>query len=149
MANILVVNGNKHQKKGYTMKTITFWSKDENDETLINEVLYKGKTATCTPKCWYYDTPGEEPTFVGDIVAVLDAKRVLRGMIEITENYEIRFGDSNMHIASGELYDSIEGFKNDHISCWESDLKRQGITLDDDTIMVVEHFKLIPINATE
>jgi len=70
-------------------------------------------------------------------------------MIEITENYEIRFGDSNMHIASGELYDSIEGFKNDHISCWESDLKRQGITLDDDTIMVVEHFKLIPINTTE
>lgn len=125
------------------MKTITFWSDGAEDSSLLDQVLSGRKSVTCTPKAWYYDNPDEEPTAVGDLVAVLDGLGQRRGVIEITENYEIRFGDTDERIAAGELEDSVEAFKASHRYCWADDLAAAGTPLDDDTLMVVEHFLLV------
>jgi uncharacterized protein YhfF len=128
------------------MKRMTLWGEDENDERLIQQIINHGKTVTCTPKVWYYNSPDEEPTVIGDIVGVYNAKNILKCKIEITENYEISFGEVNLRIANGELTESIEQFKKNHVYCWERELSKDGYTLDDHTIIVVEHFKLISIN---
>lgn len=127
------------------MKKIIFWGKDENDDRLISEVILGAKTVTCTPKVWYYDDPIEEPTVIGDLVAVFDRRGNQRCTIEITENYEIPYGLVDDRIAKGENCLSIEEFYNDHNFCWEEPLRNEGLSLTNETIIVVEHFKLISI----
>ncbi|URN93380.1 MAG: ASCH domain-containing protein [Candidatus Pristimantibacillus lignocellulolyticus] len=127
------------------MKSLTFWSSDINDESLINEVMEGLKTATCTPMIWYYNNPEEEATEVGDYVAVLNNDRIHRCTIQITENYEIPYGMIDIRVAKGENYRSLEEFIEDHNKCWENDLLNEGITLSENTIIVVEHFKLIEV----
>jgi uncharacterized protein YhfF len=125
------------------MKKLIFWGRDENDENLINQVISGIKTATCTPKAWYYDQPEEEPIEFGDLVAVYNAKGVQRCIIQITENYEIPFGKIGEKVSMGEGYDTLEEYIKDHIWCWKDDLKKDGHELNEDTEIVVEHFKLI------
>lgn len=127
------------------MKKIIFWGRDENDDRLLNEVISEVKTVTCTPKIWYYGNPEEEPTIIGDIVAVYDRKGNHRCTIEITENYEIPYGLVDDRIAKGENCSSIEEFYKDHNFCWEQPMINEGLILSDDTIIVVEHFKFISI----
>jgi|GEM_PF-1946464 len=127
------------------MKSLTFWSSNSNDETLINEVMAGLKTATCTPMIWYYNNPEEAATEVGDYVAVLNNHGIHRCTIQITENYEIPYGKIDISVAKGENYTSLEAFIDDHNKCWETDLLNEGIALTEDTIIVVEHFKLIEV----
>ncbi|WP_438349970.1 ASCH domain-containing protein [Paenibacillus sp. FA6] len=127
------------------MKKLVFWGKDENDDRLLNEVISEVKTVTCTPKIWYYDDPEEEPTNVGDLVAVFDRRGNYKCTIEITENYEIPYGLVDDRIAQGENYTSIQEFYKDHNNCWEQSMLNEGLCLTDETIIVVEHFKIISI----
>ena len=129
------------------MKKMTLWGRDEQDDRLVLEVITGEKTATCTPKVWYYDFPNEPPTEVGDLVAVHDQQGKHRCTIRITENYEIRFGDVNVRIAKAENTNSVEEFRKDHFVSWEEALRQEGRDLDDDTIIVVEHFELVEVIA--
>jgi len=126
------------------MKKIIFWGRDENDDRLLSEVISGLKTVTCTPKIWYYDDPEEEPTVIGDLVAVFDGRGNHRCTIEITENYEIPYGLVDDRIAQGENCSSIQEFYKDHNFCWEQPMLNEGLSLTEETIIVVEHFKLIP-----
>ncbi|WP_187442078.1 ASCH domain-containing protein [Sutcliffiella horikoshii] len=125
------------------MKKMTLWGRDEQDDRLVLEVIRGEKTATCTPKVWYYDSPEELPTEVGDLVTVHDQQGNHRCTIRITENYEIRFGDVDERIAKAENSNSVGEFGKDHIVSWKEALRQEGIGLDDDTIIVVEHFELV------
>jgi len=125
------------------MKKIIFWGRDENDDQLLNEVISGEKTVTCTPKVWYYSNPEEEPTIIGDIVAVYDGRGNHRCTIEITENYEIPYGLVDARIVRGENCSNIQEFYNDHNYCWEQPMLNEGLVLSEDTIIVVEHFKVI------
>jgi uncharacterized protein YhfF len=127
------------------MKKMTLWGIDENDETLIDEIIKKKKIITCSPKVWYYNDPEEEPTNVGDIVAVCNVKGIRRCIIEIVENYEITYGNVDIRIAEGEGFSNVEEFKKAHNFCWEDSLRKEGFTLDESTLIVVEHFKLISV----
>jgi uncharacterized protein YhfF len=42
----------------------------------------------------------------------------------------------------GENNSTYEEFRNDHVYSWEEDLRKEGIRLDDSTMIVVEHFRL-------
>lgn len=125
------------------MKKMTLWGRDEQDDRLVLEVIRAEKTATCTPRVWYYDSPEEPPTEVGDLVAVHDQQGKHRCSILITENYEMLFGDVDERIAKAENSNSIEEFRKDHIVSWEEALRQEGIELDDNTVIVVEHFELV------
>lgn len=129
------------------MKKMTLWGRDEQDDRLVLEVIRGEKTATCTPRVWYYDSPEEPPTEVGDLVAVYDQQGKQRCTILITENYEMLFGDVNVRIANAENNNSVEEFRKDHIVSWEEALRQEGIELDDNTVIVVEHFELVEIIA--
>jgi uncharacterized protein YhfF len=127
------------------MKRMTLWGRDENDESLIEQVIRQVKTVTCTPKIWYYDNPGEEPTQVGDRVRVYNRQGVHRCTIEITENYELPFGRVDERIARGEHCADIAEFRADHAMVWQADLEKEGYSLSDDLVIVVEHFRLISV----
>jgi uncharacterized protein YhfF len=127
------------------MKKMCLWGIDQYDDRLINEVISGVKTVTCTPKLWYYGNPEEEPTVVGDLVAIYDRRENHRCTIEITENYEISFEKVDERIAKGENYASIEDFNIDHVKCWEQPLLNEGHELTHDTVIVIEHFKLISV----
>ncbi|CAG9623217.1 ASCH domain-containing protein [Sutcliffiella rhizosphaerae] len=127
------------------MKKMILWGRDEHDDRLVLEVIRGEKTATCTPKVWYYDSLEESPTEVGDHVEIYDQRGIHRCTILITENYEIQFGDVDERIASAENTKTVEKFREDHVVSWEEVLRQDGIGLDENTIIVVEHFELVEI----
>ncbi|WP_449537490.1 ASCH domain-containing protein [Ferdinandcohnia sp. Marseille-Q9671] len=130
------------------MKRIDFWGRDENDERLLEEVLRGVKTVTCTPKVWYDQLPDEEKSDVGEIVQVFTKKNEHKANLQITDLYEIRFGEIKgelgQRIAEGEN-STLDEFIEDHIFSWEKPLQNDGHVLNEDTIIIVEHFKVTDI----
>jgi uncharacterized protein YhfF len=128
------------------MNRMTFWGRDENDERLLVECLLGVKTATCTPKVWYDALEDEETGGVGTRFEVFTKKGTHACTIEITELLEIAFGDIKGEIggkiASGEN-STLEEFIEDHLFTWKDALLSEGIELNKDTLIIVEHFKLI------
>ena len=128
------------------MKKMTFWGRDDNDERLLVECMLGLKTATCTPKVWCDDSTEDGVSNVGDRYEVYTKKGKLACAIEITEVYEIPFGkiqgEIGEKIARGENC-SLDQFITDHIFSWEKALEEEGYTLNEDTIVVVEHFALL------
>ncbi|MFS0863612.1 ASCH domain-containing protein [Fredinandcohnia sp. 179-A 10B2 NHS] len=130
------------------MKRIDFWGRDEHDERLLEEVLIGIKTVTCTPKVWYDQLPEEEKSEVGAIVQVYTKQNIHKANLQITDLYEIPFGDIKGEIgekiAKGEN-STLEEYIKDHIFSWEKPLQNDGYELNEDTIIVVEHFKIVDI----
>ncbi|WP_077619294.1 ASCH domain-containing protein [Bacillus sinesaloumensis] len=130
------------------MKRIDFWGRDEYDERLLEEVLRGVKTVTCTPKVWYDQLPEQEKSEKGDIIQVITKRNEHKANIEITDFYEIRFGEIQgeigNRIAKGEN-STLDEFIEDHIFSWEKPLQNDGYELNEDTIIVVEHFKIADI----
>lgn len=131
--------------KGIVLKRTSFWSESPDDEQLINQIIATKKTATSFPKVWYYNIPNEEPTHKGDLVAVFNQKGEHRCTIEITDVYEVAFGKVSDSLVEEENFSSKEEFWQFTAYCYERDLIAQGYYLNEDTIFVVEHFKLISI----
>jgi uncharacterized protein YhfF len=125
------------------LKKTTFWGRDETDDHLIRQIMCGDKTVTCSIAAWYYNNPDEEPTEPGDLVEVLDARGRRRCIIRIENVYELPFGLVDDCIIKGECCDSVEQFKAAHHLCWDSDLEKAGMKLDDQTLLVVEHFRLV------
>jgi uncharacterized protein YhfF len=83
---------------------------------------------------------------VGTQFEVFTKKGTHACTIEITEILEIAFGDINGEIgekiAKGEN-STLDQFIEDHIFSWKEALLSEGIELNKDTLIIVEHFKLI------
>ncbi|MCH1625598.1 ASCH domain-containing protein [Ferdinandcohnia quinoae] len=128
------------------MKKIDFWGRDEHDERLLEEVLRGLKTVTCTPKVWYDKLPTEEKGEIGDELALYTKKGENKGIIILTDIYEIEFGqikgEIGERIAKGEN-STLAQYIDDHIFCWKEPLEREGYDFNDKTIIIVEHFKLV------
>ncbi|MFE8702274.1 ASCH domain-containing protein [Cytobacillus sp. FJAT-54145] len=125
------------------MKTMTFWGREDTDERLLVECMSGLKTATCTPKVWMEE---EEMSYVGDLFEVYTKLGELACLIEITEVYEIPFGDIKGEvgekIAKGEN-STLDEYIKDHIFTWEQPLNEQGYGFGKDTRIIVEHFRLV------
>ncbi|HZG13512.1 MAG TPA: ASCH domain-containing protein [Candidatus Bathyarchaeia archaeon] len=124
------------------MKRTTFWGRDEHDERLVEQIIAGVKTATCTPKYWYDQTP-EEMAEVGEQIEVYSKLGSYMCTIEITKKYERPFGNIDEATVKGENCSSYEEFRQNHVISWAEDLKKEGLELNDETIIVIEHFRLV------
>lgn len=125
-------------------KRLTFWSANEDDDSLVRSVMDGRKTVTADTVEDYYKPYGEygdgsyEP---GDIIEVYDAKQRLRCIIRATKVYNIEFGNIPEEVWRGETFADAEAFRDCHIRCLPH------LTLHDHFEMVTLHFELVEIVA--
>jgi uncharacterized protein YhfF len=123
-------------------KRIQFWGEDENDDSLVREII-SGKKTTTVCKVDEYDLSiGEYDDggyLIGELVEVYDLKQQLRCIIKITEVYNVRFGDIPEKLWRGEACSSAEHFREAHRHCWPD------YDLTDDFEMIANHFELIEV----
>jgi uncharacterized protein YhfF len=115
-------------------------------DRLVGAVLAGKKTATSSLLA-QYEIDGEALPVVGDHRALIDSAGNAVGRIVLTEVSVIRLGDANDDLArdEGEGFRSASDWRLAHEAFWEDyvlpDLPDQ-LSLDDDTKVVVERFKL-------
>lgn len=131
--------------KIYSDKSQYGWEGDEGlGELLISEILSGKKTATCAPKVSY--SPKELESLyksVGKHRTVVDRFGKPRCNIIQIEVFETKFGEPDPRLVQGEGdVQDIEKFKRDHIRAW-NELVKEGLLLNDDTVLVVGLFKLV------
>lgn len=123
-------------------KRIQFWGEDENDDSLVHEIIAGEKTATVSKADEFYESDGDFDDGgleVGELVDVFDLKQRLRCRIRITEVYPVRFGDVPEKLWKGEACRSAEHFQEAHRHCWSD------CDLNDDFEMVATHFELVEV----
>lgn len=119
-----------------------FWGKDQDDDSLIIEIMEGKKTATACKADEYHLPEGEFDDGnwqVGDIVEVYDLKQKLRCTIQITEVYRITFGDFPDKLWKEEACTSAEHFREAHRTCWPE------YDMNDDFEIMATHFKLVDV----
>jgi uncharacterized protein YhfF len=107
-------------------------------DTLIKAVLNGRKTATSS----LYDEwviNNEALPEVGEEQELVNSQQEAIGIIKIVDVRKIRLDEIDMAIAEseGEGYASVLEWRMSHEKFWSP------ITVNDDTIVVVEHFELI------
>lgn len=123
-------------------KRIQFWGEDENDDSLVREIIRREKTATVCKADKYnlpdgeYDDGGFQ---VGELVEVYDLKQRLRCIVRITEVYNVQFGDIPEKLWRGEACSSVEHFRKAHRHCWPD------YDLTPDFEMTATHFELVEV----
>ncbi len=123
-------------------KRIQFWGEDENDDSLVREIIRREKTATVCKADEYnlpdgeYDDGGFQ---VGELVEVYDLKQRLRCIVRITEVYNVQFGDIPEKLWRGEACSSAEHFRKAHHHCWPD------YDLTPDFEMTATHFELVEV----
>ncbi len=128
------------------MKHCTFWGETADDERLVAAIIAGLKTATCEPKIWAEDPDNdEEPAEPGEQVAVMSKRGRHLCTIEITEKYEVPFGQADEKLVKGEACRDLAHFKEAHRKAWGKDLKREGHPLTDETVLVAQHFRLVSV----
>ena len=128
------------------MKHCTFWGETADDEHLVAEIVAGMKTATSEPKAWAEDPDNDEVlAAVGERVAVLSKRGRHLCTIEITESYEVPFGQVEEKLITGEACRDLAHFKEAHRKAWGKDLKKEGRPLTDETILIAQHFRLVSV----
>lgn len=127
-------------------KRLTFWSADENDDSLVRSVIEGRKTVTADTVDEYYQPYGEygdgsyEP---GDLIEVYDPKQRLRCIIRATKVYRIEFGNVPEEVWRGETLASAEEFRQVHFRCLPH------LELHDRFEFVTLHFELVEVIASD
>ena len=124
------------------LKRIQFWGEDDNDDSLVVDIIEGKKTATVCKADEYYESDGDYDDGgleVGDLVDVYDLNQKLRCRIRVTEVYPVLFGDIPEKLWRGEVCRSGEHFREAHRHCWPD------YNLTDDFAMIATHFELIEI----
>ncbi len=124
------------------LKRTQFWGENDDDDSLIVQIIEGKKTATACPKEEYFLSDGEydDGGFeVGDLVEVYYLKNRLRCIIKITEFYETTIGKMPEKLWLGEGNKSAEEFKRNHINCWPE------YQVNDEFEISVNHFELVKI----
>jgi len=123
------------------------WENDNGiGEKLINQILQGQKTATCSPKELYTAEELEELLQMkGQHVTVMDKFDNPRCNIYMIDIFETTFGHSDPRLIEGESCSNghdVDVFKAQHTRAWKEEIE-EGFLLNDDTILMVELFKLI------
>jgi uncharacterized protein YhfF len=125
-------------------KRLTFWSANEDDDSLVRSVIAGRKTVTAET-VEDYDKPygeyGDGGYAPGDIIEVYDPRHRLRCIIRATKVYTIRFGDIPDEVWRGETFSSADEFRQCHVRCLPH------LDLHDDFEFVTLHFELIEVVA--
>lgn len=121
-------------------KKLTFWGANENDDSLVREVIAGHKTVTAdTVEAYYagYGELGDGGYAAGDLIDVHDLKGRPRCTIRATRVEIIRFGDIPEAVWRGETFSSAQEFRDVHVRCLPH------LDLHDDFEFVALHFELV------
>ncbi len=119
-----------------------FWDEDEDNDSLVREVIEGKKTATVCKADEYTLPEGDDDDGgweAGDLVEVFDNRKRFRCCIEITEVYKTTFGHFPDKLWKGEACRDAEHFREAHRRCWPD------YNLTDDFAIMATHFKLVKI----
>lgn len=124
-------------------KKLSFYGVDENDDSLVREVMAGHKTVTAdTVEDYYkgYGELGDGGYAAGDLIDVYDLKGRPRCTIRATRVEIIRFGDIPEAVWRGETFGSAQEFRDVHVRCLPH------LDLHDDFEFVALHFELVETN---
>lgn len=121
------------------------WAGDNGlGEKMIQLILGRSKTATAGPKALY--TPEQLQDILsmkGRKATVLDKDQRPRCAILVKDVFETTFGAPDPRLLEGCGFKGrIESFKTAHFGLWSEFLFKNGITLDDDTLLIAQIFEL-------
>ena len=125
-------------------KRLTFWGKDEDDDSLPISVIEGRKTVTADTVEDYYKPYGEygDGSYApADLIEVYDLRKNLRCVIRATKVYNIKFGAIPEEVWKGETFASAEEFRQCHIEALSH------LQLHDDFELVTLHFELVEVIA--
>ena len=124
-------------------KKLSFYGVDENDDSLVREVMAGHKTVTAdTVEAYYagYGELGNGGYAAGDLIDVYDLKGRPRCTIRATRVEIIRFGAIPEAVWRGETFGSAQEFRDVHVRCLPH------LDLHDDVEFVALHFELVETN---
>lgn len=117
-------------------------------DSLVAAILSGAKTST-TGLLIGYERANEPPPEVGQLSAVVDSEGRRVAVIELTDVRVVRLGDVDLQHAldEGEGDESVAQWRAGHEAFWHSaevraELGDPGFTVDDDTLVVAERFRL-------
>lgn len=118
-------------------------------DTLVSAILSGSKTTT-TSLVLEYQIEEEDLPSVGARQAVIDSSGVLVAVIETVavEQVQLRHVPLRHAIDEGEGQRTVEQWRVDHEAFWHSREMRESLqdatfTVDDDTFVVLERFRLV------
>lgn len=113
-------------------------------DRLVAATLSGEKTATSSLLAEYVDEPLPEP---GQRFRVIDSTDHDVGIVEVTSIEVIALADATLElaVAEGEGFASVAEWRTAHEDFWndDDDVAELGITIDDDTQIVVEYFRVV------
>jgi uncharacterized protein YhfF len=127
-------------------KRLTFWGANEDDDSLVLDVIAGRKTVTADTVEAYYQPYGEfgDGSYApGDLIDVYDLKQRLRCRIRATKVYVIKFGEIPEEVWRGETFSSAEQFRQVHIDALPH------LDLHDEFEFVTLHFALVDVMAAQ
>jgi uncharacterized protein YhfF len=99
-----------------------------------------------------YERENEALPEVGQRSAVLDSRGRLVAAIEVSEVRIVRFADVDLQHAldEGEGYESVVQWRSGHKRFWHgaevrAEMGNPNFTVDDDTLVVAERFRLVDV----
>lgn len=129
----------------YQRKSVFGWKGDMGlGERLIRQILKGEKTATACPKSLYSSAEIKRLyESVGHRVTVIDKTGRPRCTILQAEVFENRFGTPHPKLFRGEGFNTKEEFKQAHLHVWDDLLASFKAKLTDNTMLLVEVFRLL------
>lgn len=120
-------------------------------DKLVGAILSGAKTST-TGLLIGYERANEALPEVGQLSAVVDSAGRRVAAIELTDVRVIRLADADLShaLAEGEGDESVAQWRAGHETFWHSaevraELGDPDFTVDDDTLVVTEHFRLVHV----
>ncbi|KOX38310.1 MULTISPECIES: ASCH domain-containing protein [unclassified Streptomyces] len=120
-------------------------------DRLVAAVLSGEKTAT-TGLLLEYEAENEELPEVGERSAVIDSDGREVAVVEITEVRVLPLRDADLRLAlgEGEGYRSVAEWRAGHDDFWHGEEMREALgdpefVVDDDTMLVVEWFRVVEV----
>ncbi|MFD0357233.1 ASCH domain-containing protein [Streptomyces sp. NPDC127110] len=118
-------------------------------DTLTAAVLSGAKTTT-TGLLKGYETEGEPVPRAGERVVLVDSDEQPLVVLEITDVRVLRLADVDLRHAldEGEGFTSVAEWRSAHEGFWHSEQLREWLgdpdfTVDDDTLVVAERFRIV------
>jgi uncharacterized protein YhfF len=118
-------------------------------DQLVAAILTGAKTST-SGLVLFYERENEPLPAVGQLAAVVDSEARRVAVIEVTEVRVVRLADVDLQhvLDEGEGDESVAQWRAGHESFWHSAEVREelgdlGFTVNDDTLVVAERFRLV------